>query len=194
MKRIFRHLLPFWPQVLGAAVLMTVSAISQLLLPTLMSGVVNEGVYEKDFTVILGYCGQMLAVALVGAVAVILGRKLSAAAVAGFSCQFARGSIWQGYGHGSSVLWKNGYRSPGDPLHPGCEYGVLGGRDMLSGGIISIPAMFVGGVVLAYRVDAVLATVILCTVPLVCAVVVLVGRKVSPCGSNPMNTLTVRTS
>ncbi len=31
---------------------MTVSAISQLLLPTLMSGVVNEGVYEKDFTVI----------------------------------------------------------------------------------------------------------------------------------------------
>ena len=81
MKRIFRHLLPFWPQVLGAAVLMTVSAISQLLLPTLMSGVVNEGVYEKDFTVILGYCGQMLAVALVGAVAVILGRKLSAAAV-----------------------------------------------------------------------------------------------------------------
>ena len=69
-------------------------------------------------------------------------------------------------------------RSPGDPLHPGCEYGVLGGGYAF-GGIISIPAMFVGGVVLAYRVDAVLATVILCTVPLVCAVVVLVGRKVS---------------
>ena len=93
MKRIFRHLLPFWPQVLGAAVLMTVSAISQLLLPTLMSGVVNEGVYEKDFTVILGYCGQMLAVALVGAVAVILGRKLSAAAVAGFSANL-RGAVF----------------------------------------------------------------------------------------------------
>lgn len=31
MKRIFRHLLPFWPQMLGAAVLMTISAISQLL-------------------------------------------------------------------------------------------------------------------------------------------------------------------
>lgn len=52
--------------------------------------------------------------------------------------------------------------------------------DMLSGGIISIPAMFVGGVVLAYRVDAVLATVILCTVPLVCVVVMAVGRKVAP--------------
>ena len=103
MKRIFRHLLPFWPQVLGAAVLMTVSAISQLLLPTLMSGVVNEGVYEKDFTVILGYCGQMLAVALVGAVAVILGRKLSAAAVAGFSANL-RGAVFgkvMGMGHQS---------------------------------------------------------------------------------------------
>ena len=93
MKRIFRHLLPFWPQMLGAAVLMTISAISQLLLPTLMSGVVNEGVYEKDFTVILGYCGQMLAIALVGMLAVILGRKLSAAVVAGFSANL-RGAVF----------------------------------------------------------------------------------------------------
>ena len=179
MKRIFRHLLPFWPQVLGAAVLMTVSAISQLLLPTLMSGVVNEGVYEKDFTVILGYCGQMLAVALVGAVAVILGRKLSAAAVAGFSANL-RGAVFgkvMGMGHQSFGKMDTGAlvtRSTQDVNT------VSWVADMLSGGIISIPAMFVGGVVLAYRVDAVLATVILCTVPLVCAVVVLVGRKVSP--------------
>ena len=160
MKRIFRHLLPFWPQVLGAAVLMTVSAISQLLLPTLMSGVVNEGVYEKDFTVILGYCGQMLAVALVGAVAVILGRKLSAAAVAGFSANL-RGAVFgkvMGMGHQSFGKMDTGAlvtRSTQDVNT------VSWVADMLSGGIISIPAMFVGGVVLAYRVDAVLATVIL---------------------------------
>ena len=52
--------------------------------------------------------------------------------------------------------------------------------EMLSGGIISIPALFIGGVILSYRVDAVLATVILCVVPLVCAVVTVVGRKISP--------------
>ena len=180
MKRIFRHLLPFWPQVLGAAVLMTVSAISQLLLPTLMSGVVNEGVYEKDFTVILGYCGQMLAVALVGAVAVILGRKLSAAAVAGFSANL-RGAVFgkvMGMGHQSFGKMDTGAlvtRSTQDVNT------VSWVADMLSGGIISIPAMFVGGVVLAYRVDAVLATVILCTVPLVC------GRcpATSPCPAPP---------
>lgn len=64
---------------------MTLSSLSQLLLPTFMSGVVNEGVYEKDFSVILEYCGQMLAVALVGAAATVLGRKCSAEVVAGFS-------------------------------------------------------------------------------------------------------------
>ena len=179
MKRIFRHLLPFWPQMLGAAVLMTISAISQLLLPTLMSGVVNEGVYEKDFTVILGYCGQMLAIALVGMLAVILGRKLSAAVVAGFSANL-RGAVFgkvMGMSHQAFGKMDTGAlvtRSTQDVNT------VSWVADMLSGGIISIPAMFVGGVVLAYRVDAVLATVILCTVPLVCVVVMAVGRKVAP--------------
>ena len=54
----------------------------------------------------------MLAVALVGAVAVILGRKLSAAAVAGFSANL-RGAVFgkvMGMGHQS--FWKNGYPEP----------------------------------------------------------------------------------
>ena len=44
MKRIFRHMLTFWPQILAAAILMTLSSLRQLLLPTFMSGVVKEGV------------------------------------------------------------------------------------------------------------------------------------------------------
>ena len=73
---------------------MTLSSLSQLLLPTFMSGVVNEGVYEKDFSVILEYCGQMLAVALVGAAATVLGRKCSAEVVAGFSANL-RGAVFR---------------------------------------------------------------------------------------------------
>ena len=51
---------------------------------------------------------------------------------------------------------------------------------MLSSSIISIPAMFIGGVVLAFRIDPVLATIILCAVPLVFVFVALIGRKVAP--------------
>ena len=94
MKRIFRHMLPFWPQILAAAILMTLSSLSQLLLPTFMSGVVNEGVYEKDFSVILEYCGQMLAVALVGGDGI--GPEVQRGGCGGIQRQFAGGGISQG--------------------------------------------------------------------------------------------------
>ena len=44
MKRIFSHLLPYWRQTLAAALLMALAALCQLMLPTLMSSVVDEGV------------------------------------------------------------------------------------------------------------------------------------------------------
>lgn len=179
MKRIFRHMLPFWPQILAAAILMTLSSLSQLLLPTFMSGVVNEGVYEKDFSVILEYCGQMLAVALVGAAATVLGRKCSAEVVAGFSANL-RGAVFR---KAMSMSHKAFGRMDTGALVTRSTQDVntvSWVAEMLSGGIISIPALFIGGVILSYRVDAVLATVILCVVPLVCAVVTVVGRKISP--------------
>ena len=172
-------MLPFWPQILAAAILMTLSSLSQLLLPTFMSGVVNEGVYEKDFSVILEYCGQMLAVALVGAAATVLGRKCSAEVVAGFSANL-RGAVFR---KAMSMSHKAFGRMDTGALVTRSTQDVntvSWVAEMLSGGIISIPALFIGGVILSYRVDAVLATVILCVVPLVCAVVTVVGRKISP--------------
>lgn len=179
MKRIFSHMRPFWPQILGAAVLMTLSALSQLLLPTLMSGVVNEGVYAKDFTVILRDCGQMLVVAVLGMVSVILGRKLSAQVVAGFSASLRAAVFRKAMGMSHRAF---GQMDTGSLVTRSTQdvNTVSWVSEALSGGIISIPALFLGGVILSYRVDAVLASVILCAVPLVCAVVVAVGRKVSP--------------
>ena len=179
MKRIFRHMLPFWPQILAAAILMTLSSLSQLLLPTFMSGVVNEGVYEKDFSVILEYCGQMLAVALVGAATTVLGRKCSAEVVAGFSANLRRAVFRKAMSMSHKAF---GRMDTGALVTRSTQdvNTVSWVAEMLSGGIISIPALFIGGVILSYRVDAVLATVILCVVPLVCAVVTVVGRKISP--------------
>ena len=179
MKRIFSHLRPYlWP-MLGAALLMALASVAQLLLPAYMSSVVDEGIYTRDFQVIVRYCGIMLVISLVAAVAGILGRKLTGTVVSGF-CADLRGDIFKkvmGISHKAFGIMDTGALVTRSTQDVGTVSWVA---DMLSSSIISIPAMFVGGVVLAYRQDPVLATVILCVVPLVFVIVALIGRSVTP--------------
>ena len=179
MKRIFSHLKPLVPLILGAALLMALASLCQLLLPTLMSEVVDEGIYLRDFPTILSCCLQMLIVALVSLGASALGVRLTSRVVARF-CASLRGSVFQkvmGMSHRAFGIMDTGAlvtRSTQDIET------VSWAASMLSSSIISIPAMFIGGVVLAFRIDPVLATIILCAVPLVFVFVALIGRKVAP--------------
>ena len=179
MKRIFSHMKPLIPSILGAALLMALASLCQLMLPTLMSEVVDEGIYRRDFTAILSYCLQMLVIALVSFGASALGIRFSSRVVARF-CASLRSSVFQkvmmmshrGFGvmdTGALVT-----RSTQDIET------VSWATSMLSNSIISIPAMFIGGVVLSFRIDPVLAAIILCAVPLVFVIVTVIGRKVSP--------------
>ena len=179
MKRIFSHLKPLWPLILGAALLMALSSLCQLLLPTLMSSVVDEGIYRQDFSAILSYCLQMLLIALVSLAASALGIRCSSTAVARFSASL-RGAVFHkvmGMSHRAFGIMDTGAlvtRSTQDIEN------VSWAASMLSSSIISIPAMFIGGVVLSFRIDPVLAAVILCAVPLVFLIVTFIGRKVAP--------------
>lgn len=179
MKRIFSHLKPLWPLILGAALLMALSSLCQLLLPTLMSDVVDEGIYRQDFPAILSYCLQMLVIALISLGSSVLGVRLSSKAVAGFSASL-RGTVFRkvmGMSHRAFGVMDTGAlvtRSTQDIEN------VSWAASMLSSSIISIPAMFIGGVVFSFRVDPVLASIILCAVPLVFVIVTLIGRKVAP--------------
>lgn len=179
MKRIFSHLLPYRWQMVGAAVLLTLSSLCQLLLPAIMSNVVDEGIYQKDFTEILRCCGLMLLISLVGLGATVAGKKLSADAVTGFSAGL-RGGVFQKVmtlGHDAFGKMDTGAMVTRSTQDINTLSWVA---EMLSGGIISIPAMFVCGLILSFRVDAVLASIILCAVPLVAVVVAIIGRRVSP--------------
>lgn len=179
MKRIFSHLKPLIPLILGAAILMALASLCQLLLPTLMSGVVDEGIYRRDFSSIVSYCLQMLVITLVSLGASALGVRLSSKVVARF-CATLRSSVFQKVmmmSHRAFGVMDTGAlvtRSTQDIET------VSWAASMLSNSIISIPAMFIGGVLLSFRIDPILATIILCAVPLVFVIVTLIGRKVSP--------------
>lgn len=179
MKRIFAHLRPYWGAALLGSLLMAVAAVSQLLLPAYMSNVVDEGIYEMDFSVILRYCGVMLACSLIGAAAGIWGRKLASRVVSGF-CSDLRRAVFQkvmGVSHRAFGKMDTGAmvtRSTQDVMT------LAWIADTLSSNVISIPAMFLGGVVLSYLADPLLSIIILCAVPLVFLLVAIIGRNVTP--------------
>ena len=92
MKKIIPFLKPYRAQLLLAVLLSAASTLCELLLPTIMSDILDKGVYLADLSYILRCCGRMLIVALISLGTVLGGAYLSAQVVAGF-CTDARDGV-----------------------------------------------------------------------------------------------------
>ena len=66
MKEMLKYLKPYWKGLIGATAAMALSTVCDLLLPTIMSEILNNGVYAMDFSYIVKCCAVMLAVAVLG--------------------------------------------------------------------------------------------------------------------------------
>ena len=179
MKEILRYLKPYRGKVALAIGMVAVSTFCNLMLPTIMSSIVNNGVYYADFPYIVRCCGWMLLVALCGLFSVLLGTKTSSEVVAAF-CADMRRDIFQKV---NTLTFE--------------EFGAMGTAalvtrsthdietvswvaSMLSGTVVTIPVLFLGGVLLALSKDVTLSLVLLCFVPIIFVAVVLIGRKIDP--------------
>ena len=179
MKEMLKYLLPYKKGLILATLMVTVSTLCDLLLPTVMSEILNNGVYRSDLGYIVKSCLVMLVIALVGLGTVILGSKISNEVVAGF-CADVRGVVFRKVNQMSFE-----------------EFGKLGTAALvtrathdvstvswiaseLCGTIITIPVLFIGGVVLSLRKDVTLALTMLAFVPVILVLVVVLGRKIVP--------------
>ena len=179
MKKIFAYLKPCRGGLLLGMLLMAISTVCELLLPDIMSDILNTGVYNGDLNYIFRCCAKMLAVALISLGSVLGGWYISSKVVAGF-CADLRQGVFRKVNTmrfedisriGSSALLT---RSTHD-------VGTLSWvASMLSGSVITIPVLFIGGVVLALGKDAVLSLVLLLFIPLVFAALVRIGKKIEP--------------
>lgn len=64
MKRILPYLKPYRGKMLLGMLLIAVSSVCSLLLPTIMSDILDGGIYTSDWDYILRCCGRMLLVTL----------------------------------------------------------------------------------------------------------------------------------
>ena len=179
MKKIIPFLKPYRAQLLLAVLLSAASTLCELLLPTIMSDILDKGVYLADLSYILRCCGRMLIVALISLGTVLGGAYLSAQVVAGF-CTDLRETVFNRVNNmsfeefnsiGTSALLSRATYDIGN---------LSWVASMLSGSVVTIPVLFLGGVLLAMRKDTVLALIMLVFVPVVFVIVTVIGRKIEP--------------
>lgn len=179
MKKIFAYLKPYRGGLLLGMLLMAISTVCELLLPDIMSDILNTGVYNADLSYIFRCCAKMLAVALVSLGSVLGGWYISSKVVAGF-CADLRLGVFRKV---NTMRFEDISRMGSSALltRSTHDVGTLSWvASILSGSIITIPVLFIGGVVLALGKDAVLSLVLLLFIPLVFAAVVRIGKKIEP--------------
>ena len=179
MKKIFAYLKPYRGGLLLGMLLMAISTVCELLLPDIMSDILNTGVYNGDLNYIFRCCAKMLAVALISLGSVLGGWYISSKVVAGF-CADLRQGVFRKV---NTMRFEDISRMGSSALltRSTHDVGTLSWvASMLSGSVITIPVLFIGGVVLALGKDAVLSLVLLLFIPLVFAAVVRIGKKIEP--------------
>lgn len=93
MKQIIPYLRPYRAQMGLGMLLIALSSVCSLLLPTLMSDILNRGVYLSDLEDILSCCVKMLLVTLISLAAILGGNYFSARVVSGF-CADLRAAVF----------------------------------------------------------------------------------------------------
>ena len=179
MRELLRYLRPYGGKVALAMGMIAVSTFCNLMLPTIMSRIVNDGVYNADFPYILRCCVQMLLVALLGLCSILMGVRTSSQVVAAFSADMRRDIFrkvstltFEEFGAmGTAALLT---RSTHDVET------VSWVASMLSGTVVTIPVLFLGGVLLALSKDVALSLILLCFIPTVFVAVVVIGRADRP--------------
>ena len=179
MKQIFTYLKPYRGQMLLGVLLIAVSGVCSLLLPTIMSDILNRGVYLSDWDYILRCSAKMLVVTAVSLGAVVAGTWFRTRVVSGF-CADLRAAVFSRVNQmpfeevsriGTSALLTRSTHDVG-------TMSLV--ADMLSSNIITIPVLFFGGVALAFSKDPALALIILLALPIITAAMLIIGRKVEP--------------
>ncbi len=179
MLKLFKLLKPYKSFVAVTIVLALVHNVLQLVLPLLMSIMINDGITEGDLDYVLQIGMIMLAVSALNVAASILSSFCSSKVSAGFSMLLRREVFLKVESFSQSDIDKIGVSS----LITRTTNDIRQIQDMILQGlrsIITVPVMLVGGSVMAFIMDPGLSTIIFVIIPVICIIAALVAKKVIP--------------
>src|SRR5580765_6547061 len=179
MLKLFRLITPYRGYVAIVLVLALAQSIGSLLLPRLMSDIVDKGIVKGDQRAILEIGGIMLVISMVATLCAIGGSFYSSKVATGFG-RILRGAIFarverfsihqfDGFGAASLVT-----RTTNDTTQ------VQQMLVMVLTMVIAAPMMAIGGVILALSQDTQLAWVLIAVMPVMALVFGLIMRGAIP--------------
>ena len=181
MRKLLSYLKPYIGKIALATLLMAISAGCDLLLPTLMADVLDKGVYGAAEADTLGYilrtAGWMLGLSVLSLASVAGGYWVVYHVVAGYTRDL-RSDLFRKV-HTMTLTEVGRIGTSNLVTRSTHDVATLNEViSMLCGGILIIPLMFIGGVILCFRKDPVLSLVILCAVPLLLAAGMLLSKRI----------------
>lgn len=179
MKLILQHLKPHKKLVVLTILLVAVSSVSDLVLPSLNATIINDGVMKSNFGIIFGYGGLMIFVSILMGGCSLLSSYCSAKLGASFGRDlrhtifakvqtFSQADVDE-FG-AATLITRN--TNDVNSLQQTVQMAL---RFMLM-----TPIMLVGSVIMALKQAPQLATILLVAVPVVAVVVVCITMKTRP--------------
>ena len=179
MKMIFRYLRPFLPRMsLGLAIKFT-GAIMDLLLPWILSYLIDEVAPQRDIRLVLLWGGAMIVAAVLALVTNIVANRM-AAWVAQHTTQAIRHDLFQRISLLSCSqvdefsIPSLESRLTSDTYH---VHQFIGMAQRMG---VRAPILLVGGILITLTLDPVLTLVLVCTLPFLAILVYMVSKKGVP--------------
>ncbi len=175
MKKLLELLKPYRKKLIAVALIDGIGMICTLLMPFVMSGIVELGISEKNIPLVWKYAGIMVLLAVVSAAANIVSAKLNTSISAGYSSDLCHITFEKINALSYTDYTKIG---PSGLLTRATDdiWNVEGTITSLPYTLFTVPVMFIGSAVLAFLADPVLSAVFLLSIPPILILVLILMR------------------
>lgn len=176
MKLIFKYIKPYVKSLVPMAICYMAMAASSLLLPSVMSNIVDNGIKPGDMTYIIYQGLIMIAIAVAAVVLALVSNKISAR----FSASFLSDLRKDVFAKVNSLSFEEFAEKGTATLLSRTTEDVWILQDAavnLLYFVLVVPVQFIGGIVLTMVYNVTLGVVLLVASPVVVLLVALIGRK-----------------
>lgn len=175
MKTILNHLRPYYKSLILVMIMHTLATLTELLMPYVMSDVVDRGIAESNINRVLASSSLMLLLAIVSLACALVSNKINTRVTTSFSSSLCKATFkrinslsFEQYSRiGSSGLLT---RSTDD------IFNVEGAASQLVYTLVTVPMMLIGGTVLALLADVTLSLIFLFCIPIILIFVIFIVK------------------
>lgn len=179
LKKIFSYAKPYRKDFLMAVILICIETVFEMIIPLLMTDIVDVGVPSRDIGVLMFQGGKMAICAALSLISGLLYARFAAAAAYGFGAVLRLAQYEKLQDYAFSNL--DHFSAPSLVTRMTTDVTVM--QNAVSGGLrplVRSPIMLGLGIAMAFMLNAKLAFVFVFTAPVLGLILALIVHKVSP--------------